>query len=190
MAFPPPSPLSSSDMGQSPCPSEGSIHYFGVCHRSPFFQAPSFMGRFFTTETRAPPSTSSAISMATIIAGAFQHRISQLIDVVPWDCCMLHYSEILLLHRRDCISRWNPSFPCATLVCMRAVVLIEAGLSPPATLLNIPHHFFCSPAGPSSRVMSSLSRSSFQAMAMPSGITVFINYTFSENKLELVSSCY
>lgn len=150
----------------------------------------------FSTVYHVPP----AWSYVLVIVPPHQvaHKKSQqpsavvLFDVVPRDCYMLHYSEMLLLHRQDYISRWNPSFPCATLVCMRAVVLIEAGLSTPATLLTIPNHFFCSPAGPSSRVMSSLSRSSFPAMAMPWGITVFINYhnKVSENKLELISRFY
>lgn len=37
------------------------------------------------------------------------------------------------------------SLPCATPVFMRAVVLIEAGLSTSATLLNIPNHFLYAP---------------------------------------------
>lgn len=56
------------------------------------------------------------------------------------------------------------------------------------TLLNILNRFlFAPPAGPSSRVTSSL-----PAMLIPSGVKDFINHhnTLSENKRELVSGFY
>lgn len=83
-------------------------------------------------------------------------------------------------------------FPCTTLVCMRAVVLIEAGLSTPATLLNILNHFFLAP--PQDLFLES--RAACQEAASQRWRclreSVFINdhNTFSGNKLELVSRLY
>lgn len=118
-------------------------------------------------------STSSAISVGTIIADAFSsiyhvralcgHVASSLL--IRWRTrnpsspqqlfwLMLFLGTVrctsTLVRFDYCTGRivflgGTLLFPCATLVCMCAVVLIEAGFSTSATLLNIVNYFFFPP---------------------------------------------